>query len=276
MKAKLAKALLIGSLMSLGLVSQATATIYTIQFGGTADGGTAGNANANKIDIQTGGTAPGTMINDADGIWAILTFDSNTNAFSITTPNTPLTDFFNQTNVRINGIAFDFPTNPTGTNITGMVTNPTNVTGNTNGGNAPAATSIVKTTTSGTSSGNLGGTGTNDLDVGYIFGSTADMFQNETLGFTIGGFNPNCLTASTGSNCAQNSNLLSASAFSLNVFGLTSSGSRERESWFRGTSIKADNGIFAATAMAVPEPQSYGMFLAGLGLLGFVSRRRRN
>ncbi|MEO7728274.1 MAG: PEP-CTERM sorting domain-containing protein, partial [Burkholderiales bacterium] len=27
---------------------------------------------------------------------------------------------------------------------------------------------------------------------------------------------------------------------------------------------------------AIPEPETYGMMLAGLGLLGFVSRRRKH
>ena len=31
-----------------------------------------------------------------------------------------------------------------------------------------------------------------------------------------------------------------------------------------------------AQASAVPEPEAYSMFLAGLGLLGFVSRKRKS
>jgi hypothetical protein len=34
------------------------------------------------------------------------------------------------------------------------------------------------------------------------------------------------------------------------------------------------NGAFTVTA--VPEPESYAMLLAGLGLLGVAARRRRN
>ena len=35
-------------------------------------------------------------------------------------------------------------------------------------------------------------------------------------------------------------------------------------------------GNFAVTALAVPEPESYVMLLAGLGLMGFVGRRRKH
>lgn len=44
-----------------------------------------------------------------------------------------------------------------------------------------------------------------------------------------------------------------------------------------GTTTYSDSGLFPNTASissAVPEPESYAMFLAGLGLLGFVTRRK--
>lgn len=33
--------------------------------------------------------------------------------------------------------------------------------------------------------------------------------------------------------------------------------------------------IFSRTVLSVPEPETYGMLLAGLGLIGFISRRRK-
>ena len=46
----------------------------------------------------------------------------------------------------------------------------------------------------------------------------------------------------------------------------------------RGT-LAATSGFFNATvnfnAAPIPEPETYAMMLAGLGLTGFVARRRR-
>lgn len=36
------------------------------------------------------------------------------------------------------------------------------------------------------------------------------------------------------------------------------------------------SGLYETFAPAVPEPESYGMMLMGLGLMGFVTRRRKN
>jgi hypothetical protein len=42
-----------------------------------------------------------------------------------------------------------------------------------------------------------------------------------------------------------------------------------------GTSCAA-NQLFSRTVLAVPEPETYAMLLAGLGLMGMVARRRQN
>ena len=36
------------------------------------------------------------------------------------------------------------------------------------------------------------------------------------------------------------------------------------------------NGLTSAPVSAIPEPETYAMMLAGLGMLGFASRRRKN
>jgi hypothetical protein len=43
-----------------------------------------------------------------------------------------------------------------------------------------------------------------------------------------------------------------------------------------GFSSASNGGSFSVTTLPVPEPESYAMFLAGLGIMGFVARRRKN
>lgn len=57
---------------------------------------------------------------------------------------------------------------------------------------------------------------------------------------------------------------LSAGSIAYAVFGAESPA-------LNGSSIYADNFVFAP----VPEPETYAMMLAGLGMLGFVARRRK-
>jgi hypothetical protein len=40
--------------------------------------------------------------------------------------------------------------------------------------------------------------------------------------------------------------------------------------------VSAGIGNAAPSVAAIPEPQTFAMMLAGLGLLGFVTRRRKN
>ncbi|MFZ3289766.1 MAG: FxDxF family PEP-CTERM protein [Telluria sp.] len=45
-----------------------------------------------------------------------------------------------------------------------------------------------------------------------------------------------------------------------------------------GTLVSTGSGSFGANLnlAPVPEPETYGMMLAGLGILGMLSRRRKN
>jgi hypothetical protein len=56
---------------------------------------------------------------------------------------------------------------------------------------------------------------------------------------------------------------VSATGIAYAIFGATDA--------VNGSSVYADNFVFAP----VPEPETYAMMLAGLGLLGFAARRRK-
>jgi PEP-CTERM motif len=42
-----------------------------------------------------------------------------------------------------------------------------------------------------------------------------------------------------------------------------------------GTATGMGGGIYGGSVAAVPEPETYALFFAGLGVVGFVARRRR-
>jgi hypothetical protein len=41
------------------------------------------------------------------------------------------------------------------------------------------------------------------------------------------------------------------------------------------TNLSGNTGVIGATVAAVPEPETYAMMLAGLGLMGWTARRRK-
>lgn len=232
------KKLIAGSFIALGLAANANATIYQINFNapGTLD---TTNFGFNALNFAVG----------ASGTFASLTFDSNTNVFSLAAANNLSTFFAANTFIA----AISFETNQDRSDI-----NDSNVSGGgisnfieSSGG--PDFTSLI-----------------DNFDVTYTFDDQV-LTDGETVNFTITGFNPNCLTATTG--CGVNSNALSAGVFSIrlgrSVIGL------DPAAWALGTEINANGGTFAATSLPVPEPEIAFMMALGLGVLGFAARRNK-
>jgi hypothetical protein len=91
-----------------------------------------------------------------------------------------------------------------------------------------------------------GGGPTGVFDFRYVFGQGSDKLTNgETLTWT-----------------SSNFDLSKLSDLALHVQGLDQEGLSE--------------SIWYSPTVSVPEPETYAMMLAGLSLMGFISRRRKN
>jgi hypothetical protein len=91
-----------------------------------------------------------------------------------------------------------------------------------------------------------GGGPTGVFDFRYVFGKGSDRLINgETLKWS-----------------STNFDLSKLSGLALHVQGIDQEGFTE--------------SIWYSPTAAVPEPETYAMMLAGLGFMGFISRRRRN
>jgi PEP-CTERM motif len=99
----------------------------------------------------------------------------------------------------------------------------------------------------------------------FTLGTVSDVFGGAysvgISGFTAVLQDASFATVGTDSNLADGFSFegLSAGNYALSLLGFSQSGG-------------AYGGVVGATA--VPEPETYAMFLAGLGMLGFMIRRR--
>lgn len=119
---------------------------------------------------------------------------------------------------------------------------------------------------------------------GYVAGlfgsmtSTVDNILGETYGLDITGvsLNSTALTLSTVSStdfvidpdwsATTTSTTFALSGLTAGAYTLTISGVAYSDAEF--------GGAFSVSALPVPEPTELGMLLAGLGLVGFASRRK--
>lgn len=229
---------LAAAILLAGMVLPAQATIYTTTF----------STSSLEDDDEFGNNSDDLTILAA-GNFATLAFNSNTNTFTVTAASL---DTFFGAGYYIDAVLFE--TNQSLGEISpGTVTQPAYSTDD--------ITSIAEFS-SDLPNFTDGPGGIPNFDVGYSFNNP--LHDNQQVTFVVNGFNPNCLTANTG--CGVNSNLLSQNAFALRVRNGTDD--TNEVSYFLGASIDP--------ASAVPEPETYAMFMAGLGLLGFVSRRKKS
>lgn len=127
--------------------------------------------------------------------------------------------------------------------------------GTTTASHIHAATAVPFTGTAGVAT-------TTPTFAGFPLGVTSGIYDN-TLDMTqASSYNPAFVTANGGTTAAAEAALFSAMVAGESYLNI-------HTTQFPGGEIR---GFLIA---AVPEPETYAMMLAGLGLLGFVARRRK-
>lgn len=112
--------------------------------------------------------------------------------------------------------------------------------------------------------------------VGWATGGTKEITTNENAYVTIFVNAADPLASLT---AAQNNTLAYADCTPGSLMGMGSGAKTCMTGWLTAAGAKGGTmqGVdqITQTISAVPEPENYAMFLAGLGMMGFVARRRQ-
>jgi MYXO-CTERM domain-containing protein len=116
--------------------------------------------------------------------------------------------------------------------------------------------------------------GTGLVNLSFFYAARPNTGMTNGLGFSFGAVTGSLLATATNATSTHNWLQYSLNNFQLNASGIT------RLSFFaNGTSDGLGGSLdnVSVTAVSpVPEVETYAMLLAGLGLIGAASRRRRN
>jgi hypothetical protein len=121
--------------------------------------------------------------------------------------------------------------------------------------------------------------GSNSLGFAFSSGVAANQITQSSNNFTNGNqgsYDIDIVFSGGALNPNENSvYTITGSGLTASMFNTLSSGSGDH--YYAGIEILKDNNDpqFDARIAAIPEPESYAMMLAGLGLMGFVARRRK-
>ena len=116
--------------------------------------------------------------------------------------------------------------------------------------------------------------GTGLVNLSFFYAARPGVAANNGLGFTFGSYGDNTLLANVAGGRTHNWLQYTLNNFRLDADGVT------RLSFFatgisNGVGASLDN-VSVTAVSPVPEVETYAMLLAGLGVLGVASRRRRN
>lgn len=138
------------------------------------------------------------------------------------------------------------------------------------GNPAPVATSGISGGVSVVSANSSNGPYSGNDPFTWNIGNGANrLTSGESVTWTASGLNVSWLV-----NYNPIPILNSNGTFALHVLNRGQSDDQERE--FEGQDSGTNSWYKATPVTAVPEPETYGMMLAGLGLIGFMVRRRNN
>lgn len=114
--------------------------------------------------------------------------------------------------------------------------------------------------------------GTGLVNLSFFYAARPNTGVTNGLGFLFGTVGNSALLAGV-ANATSTHNWLQ---YTLNNFQLNASGVTRLSFFANGTSDGLGGSLDNVTVSAVPEVETYAMLLAGLGLIGVASRRRRN
>lgn len=138
-------------------------------------------------------------------------------------------------------------------------------------GTAQDGNNFVELDTTGNSSMYQDIVGTGLVNLSFFYAARPNTGATNGLGFTFGSFGVSNLLAGVANSTATHTWL----QYTLNNFQLDASGVTRLLFYSNGASDGYGGSLDNISVSAVPEVETYAMLLAGLGLLGVASRRRR-
>lgn len=113
--------------------------------------------------------------------------------------------------------------------------------------------------------------GTGFVNLSFYYSARPKTGMTNDLGFSFGSFSDNTILQGVSNNTKKHSWI----QYTLNNFKLDDDGSTRLSFYALGLADTYGGSLDNVVVTSVPEPETYAMLLAGLGLMGAVARRRK-